>query len=127
MSMPRAIHHIACLVALVLVAQPVGAAVCEFRCLLPARHAARATAGSHDMTAHVAESCHGPQQEQTNAESDTPNRGLLTPAAAVCIHGSPESLALSSVIEKGGRVDGSVEAVTASIIVETVLSESRSG
>ena len=120
--MPRTLSHIAALVALVLIAQPIAAAECEFRCLPPAHHAAApATVRSHDMTSHVAKSCHGPEQEQTNAESDTPNGGLLTPTAALCVHGPLESLALSSVVEKIGRVDVGVDLATASIIAETVV------
>lgn len=113
--MTPVLSRIAAIVALLLVVQPAGAVVCEYRCLPPARDASSGARGRHDVNADVAASCHGPDHDQTSAKPESSNGEFLTSAPAVCVHDG-ESVTLSVVVKKSARVSPDANALPVSTI-----------
>lgn len=119
--MPHALSRIAAFLALLLIAQPISAALCEYRCLPATRDVSSGPRGRQDVKADVAGSCHGSEQDQTATEPESSNGAFLTSAPAVCVHDA-ESVTFSLVVEKSARVNVDGNALTVSMIFSAVNS-----
>ena len=112
-SVMRRLGHIPTFVAALLIAQPIGAALCEYRCMPPARNISLSARSRDDLNAPAAASCHKSEQDQTGAETEASSGEFLTSVPAVCAHDA-EPVTLSLAVGRSAPVSLDVNALAVS-------------